>query len=62
MIIKTLKYTATGVIFGSLISDTFYNKIDRNLVRPFWNFLVVMNDIDSFVMPEDIGQFSKELG
>ncbi len=34
MLIKTLKYTITGLTFGCLSSETIYNKVDRNLVTP----------------------------
>jgi hypothetical protein len=57
MIIKSIGYTVTGLTFASLISDTFYNKLDRNLVTPVRNFMEVLHDIDSFVMPEDFKKF-----
>ncbi len=61
MIIKTLGYATTGLVFASLASDTIYNKVDRNLVRPFRNFVEVLNDVESFFMPEDLTHFRKEL-
>lgn len=61
MIIKTISYTATGIVFASLISETFNKKVDRNLLRPVRNFVEVLNDSKSFFMPEDMTHFSKEL-
>jgi hypothetical protein len=54
MIIKSICYATTGLTFASLISETFYNKLDRNLIRPFRNFVEVMDDSTSFFMPEDV--------
>lgn len=62
MILKTLQNASIGVIFTSLASETFYNKIDRNLMRPVRNLVEVLNDDTSFVMQEDICRFAKELG
>ena len=62
MLIKTLKYTFTGLTFGCVASDTIYNKVDRNVITPIWNFVEVMNDTDSFFVKEDLSKFTKELG
>ena len=50
MLIKGLKYTGLGITFGCLASDTFYNKFDRNLLRPIRNVCAVFNDDESFVL------------
>lgn len=62
MIIKSIGNTVTGLTMLSLASNTFYEKLDRNLINPVRNFMEVLHDTDSFVMPEDFKKFRKELG
>lgn len=61
MLFKIYLYTSGVIVFGCLLSEKFAKKIDRNLMRPVWDFVVVLNDRESFFMPDDVKKLFKEL-
>lgn len=61
MLRKAIKYSSLSLLSLMIISDTFYDKVDRNIARPIRNFKIVLNDHESWVVKEDIYNFLSEL-
>ena len=61
MILKAISATGFALYAGSMLSNTFRRKVERNLIQPFKNFNNTLNDDESFFMPEDLSKFGKEV-
>lgn len=62
MIARAAKYTVGGFVLGCCYSETFARKVDRDLIRPFRNYHITLNDNANFRMPEDFANFRRDLG
>ena len=61
MFLKAIGITGGALYAGSMISTTFRKKVERNLIQPFKDFNAVLNDDQSFFMPEDLSKFGRDL-